>query len=974
MLDNQSAENKNKEGLNQDPSNNTNDADNATVGMKGVSGKVIKANVSKVKRVKKADKPKEADAEKTVEKTVTAETAPAQSTKTDSATRSGQRIVKPSSTPMPRKLGNIQDLEKSKAEAKATVEQAAPKTADEAVAKTAEKPEAKKTETTKPSTSASTPRPRKISAGTGSLPQPRKIKSAAQVEAEAKQEAAEARQEAAEAKQEAVGTKQETTSSSTTSISQKTQEVQRPTGPRKLASGDNIGAKGPRKISSATDGALAATAKAFAKEKAEKERRKSRNFAQAQPGGGGRRQDNRGRKPADKDGYNPYAKDEDTDKKPISQPRKPRKKTTGEAPIETKPVQKRQDNKSKTRSRNFAAERKSSKQAEREAELNRQYRERRRQRKSDAQSVDKTLVSHVALPETMTVKEFAEAIARTAANVIMHLMQNGVMVTLNDYIDFDTATIIASEFDITTEKLDKTEEREADLFDESDDIEENLVERPPVVVVMGHVDHGKTTLLDYIRQSDVADGEAGGITQGVGAYMVEADDRKITFLDTPGHEAFTSMRARGAQATDIAILVVAADDGVMPQTIEAINHAKAAETEIIVAVNKMDKPTANPDRIKEQLTKYDLIAEEWGGDTIMVPISALTGDGVDELLEMVLLTADIKELKADPVKQAKGIIIEAELDKNRGVVVNALVQRGTLKQGDTILADTVVGNVRAMTNSRGEQIDEAGPSVPVQILGLPDVPEVGTIFYKVDNERKARAYADQRTEDEREEGFRQAQIVTLDNLFTHIEAGMVTDFNVIIKADVVGSAEAMKQSLEKLSNEEIRVNVIHSAAGAINESDIRLAEASNAVIIGFNVRPPASVTDLAKDLEVDIRLYSVIYKAIEEVEDAMKGRLEPEFEEVVLGHVEIRDVFSHSSIGTIGGGYVTDGKITRNSECRVIRDGIVMHDGRIGSLRRFDDDVREVNTGYECGLTIDGYNNIEVGDIVETYVMQEVAR
>ncbi len=967
MLENNDRENENKnESLNE----NTSDANeqDSTVGMKGVSGRVITANVSKVKRVKKADTAKKDDASA---KTPTSSTTAA---------------------PKPRKIGNIiEEQAQAEAEKKARAQESA-KAEEEtkgmsalerakAQTKAANERKAQQSaqkESAKPAAPRLKPAPVKPSPLKDLGTRPRKIKSAAQVEAE-KQAAEEARQ-AEEAKKQAEVKKTEAPAQTSSPSSTKaTPRKVTESGPRKLASGGKISTGGPRKISSGTDDSLAATAKAFAKQKEDKERRKSQNFDRSS--GGRNNNFKRNDRPArntGQDSYSPYDKDKDEDdKKQLrSQPRKPRKKTTeGEvAPDLIAQQNKNKFAKGKTRSRNFADERRNSKQREKEQEFNRQYREKQRRKKDESVSVDKTLVTHVALLDNMTVKEFAEAIARTSAEVIQHLISNGVMVTLNDIIDFDTATIIASEFDITTERLDKTEEQAADLFDETEDVEENLVARPPVVVVMGHVDHGKTTLLDAIRDAKIADGEAGGITQNIGAYMVDLDGRKITFLDTPGHEAFTTMRARGAQATDIAILVVAADDGVMPQTIEAINHAKAAGTEIIVAINKMDKPSANPDRIMEQLTQYGLVSEDWGGDTIMVPISAKNKDGIDDLLEMVLLTSDVMELKADPERQAKGIIIEAQLDRHRGVIATALIQRGTLKQGDTIIADTVVGNVRAMTNSRGESVSEAGPSVPVEILGLPDVPEVGAIFYQVDDERKARQWAEERAEIVREEGFRAAQVVTLDNLFSQIEAGKVKDFNVIIKADVVGSVEAMQQSLEKLSDEEIRINVIHAAAGAINESDVRLAEASSAVIIGFNVRPSNSVKDIADDLEVEIRLYSVIYKAIEEIQDAMKGRLDPEYEEVILGHVEIRETYKVSTLGTIGGGYVTDGKITRNSLCRVIRDGIVVHDGSIGSLRRFQDDVREVATGYECGLTIDGYNDLEVEDIIETYEMQEIKR
>ncbi len=951
MVDNQEAkkqdvdENKNNTQSLDDSEQSKND--NPTIGLKGVSGKLIKGTV----KIKKANKTEKADKEKSTD---AADANAKGENKNEDAT---------STSVKPRKLGNIKDLPE---ESKQKVEEGSSTTSkkteaeEKKVVKQADAVETKET-----SKSASTPA------------QPRKIKSAAQVEAEKAEKAeAEAETKAAENKarkfdaqekavaKTAVENKQEAKEYKEAKEVREAKEISvKTTGPRKLASGDSIANKGPRKISSAADDSLAATAKAFAKKKEEKENSKQRPKPK--------------RKFQDKSNeFSPYDKDsdEEEDKSARSKPRRRKKKEV----IEDLPVNDNQRSKSKFnhRSRSFEKERtKQDKYRERELEFTRKHNQRKEQeKKENANQPAASTVTHVALLDTMTVKEFAEALSKSSADVIMHLMQNGVMATLNDNIDYDTAAIIADEFGVTTERLEDDTEITTDLFDESEDNEEDMIKRPPVVVVMGHVDHGKTTLLDHIRNTKVAGGEAGGITQGIGAYMVEANGREITFLDTPGHEAFTTMRARGAQATDIAILVVAADDGIMPQTIEAINHAKAAGTEIIVAINKMDKPTANPERIMEQLTQYDLVAEDWGGDTIVVPISALTGQGVDDLLEMVLLTADVMELKVNDKKQAKGIIIEAELDKHRGVVVTALVQRGHLKQGDTILVDTVVGNVRAMKDSQGNEIKDAGPSVPVQILGLPEVPEVGAQFYVVEDEKKARSYADQKASQEREEGFRKSQVITLDNLFTHIEAGKVLDFNVIIKADVVGSVEALQSSLEKLNNDEIRVNVIHGAAGAINESDIRLAEASNAVVIGFNVRPNNTVIDLAKELEVDIRLYSVIYQAIEEIEAAMVGRLDPEYQEVILGHVEIRETYKVSKLGTIGGGYVTDGKITRNSKCRLIRDGIVVYDGEINSLRRFQDDVREVNTGYECGLTITNYNDLKVGDIVETYVIEEVER
>ncbi len=770
---------------------------------------------------------------------------------------------------------------------------------------------------------------------------------------------------------------------------------------------------GPRKISSASaDDSLAATARAFAKRKDEKAKAEAQGHGertrytggrgrgteggsyQGRSGGGtgfqsrgaqggsgyqGRSsQGGQGRAPFPGAGFD-KDKDEDDKSKLHSGPRKPRAKkdVVADPNLARSQAAKNKfgankDSKS-TRSRDFAQTNKRSKNYMDSGEQTFVRGKRKTSQKDKDLRKEQSAVTHVTIPAFMTVKEFAEAISRTSADVIMHLMKNGIMATQNQEIDYDTASIIAEEFGVTTELLKEVELAEI-LFDDSEDEEENLVPRPPVVVVMGHVDHGKTTLLDRIRSASVATGEAGGITQRIGAYMTDVNGRKITFLDTPGHEAFTTMRARGAKATDIAILVVAADDGVMPQTIEAINHAKAANTEIIVAINKMDKPGANPDKVKQELTKYDLVPEEWGGSTVMVPISAKTGEGVNELLEMVLLTADVMDLRADPNKQAKGIIIEASLDKNRGTVATLLVQRGTLHQGDTIVANTVVGNIRAMRDANGIMNQPAGPSVPVEVIGLPEVPEAGAMFYVVEDERTARQFAEQRRIEERQAGIKNAPAVTLDNLFSSIEAGKVVDFNIIIKADVVGSVEAMKQSLEKLSNDEVRVNIIHGAAGAINESDLRLAEASSALVIGFNVRPTNAISELAKDLGVEIKYYDIIYKAIEDIELAMKGMLAPEYKEVILGHVEIRETYKVSSIGTIGGGYVTDGKIIRNCELRLLRDSVVVFTGRLGSLRRFKDDVKEVAAGYECGVTIENYNDLKVGDVIEAYQIQEVER
>jgi len=586
----------------------------------------------------------------------------------------------------------------------------------------------------------------------------------------------------------------------------------------------------------------------------------------------------------------------------------------------------------------------------------------------------KAVLTSITIPESLTVKELAESLKKTSTEIIKKLMAFGVMATLNNDVDFQTATVIAEEFGVKTEKAIQVTEEDI-LFDDIEvEDETNLQARPPVVVVMGHVDHGKTSLLDAIRSAHVIDSEAGGITQHIGAYTVKSNDRLITFLDTPGHEAFTAMRARGAQATDIAILVVAADDGVMPQTIEAINHAKAANVSIIVAINKIDKPGADIDRVKQELTKYGIVAEEWGGDAIMVPVSAKKRENIDQLLEMVLLAADMLELKADPDRQAKGTIIEAKLDKERGPVATVLVQRGTLKTGDAIIAGSAFGRIKAMTSDKGLSIKSAGPSMPVEILGMTDVPEAGELFYVVTDEKVAKQLVEKRKFKQKEQQYKSSSRVTLEDLYAQIIAGKVKDLNIIIKADVQGSVEAVKQSLVKLSNEEVRVNVIHDAVGAITESDVTLAQVSNAIIIGFNVRPSIDVTEAAKNAEVDLRLYSVIYKAIEDVQSAMNGLLEPTFKEVVLGHIEIRQIFKVSDVGTIGGAYVTDGKVQRNSEVRVVREGIVVHEGKLASLKRFKDDAKEVAQGYECGVSIERFNDIKEGDIIEAFIMEEVKR
>jgi translation initiation factor IF-2 len=599
---------------------------------------------------------------------------------------------------------------------------------------------------------------------------------------------------------------------------------------------------------------------------------------------------------------------------------------------------------------------------------------RRRHKKTSTSPMVKAVLTHVTLPETLTVKELAEAIKKTSAEVIKKLIKFGIMATLNQELDYDTAAVVVEEFGITAQKAVVITEEDI-LFDDTEDKDEQLVTRPPVVVVMGHVDHGKTSLLDKIRSASVATGEAGGITQHIGAYMVKLKDRNITFLDTPGHEAFTTMRARGAQVTDIAILVVAADDGVMPQTIEAINHAKSAGVQVIVAINKIDKPGANVDRVKQELSENGIIPEEWGGNNIMVPVSAMTGENMDELLEMVLLAADMLELKSNPDKQAKGTVIEAKLDKNKGPVATLLVQRGTLKPGDTIVTGAIIGRVRVMTDEKGAVLKKAGPSVPVEITGLPEVPEAGEIFYAIEDEKVAKSLADKRRIKIREQQLKSSSKMSLENLFTRMEAGEVKELNLIVKADVQGSVEAVTQSFEKLNEEgskEVRVRVIHGGVGTVTESDIRLAEVSNAIIIGFNVRPTANVSEMAESSGVDMRMYRIIYQAIEEIQAAMKGMLSKKFKESVTGHIEIRQTFKVSGIGTIGGGYVTDGKIIRSSDIRLLRNGIIVHEGKLASLKRFKDDVREVAAGFECGLSVEKYNDIKEGDVIEAYEMKEI--
>ena len=595
----------------------------------------------------------------------------------------------------------------------------------------------------------------------------------------------------------------------------------------------------------------------------------------------------------------------------------------------------------------------------------------RRLQRQQQQAAAKKVQLKVSIPDEINVGEFAQRMKRTAADIIKELMKLGVMASVSETIDFDTAALVAEELGAKVEKEVHVtiEER---LFDEHEDKEEELVPRDPVVVVMGHVDHGKTSLLDAIRKTKVTAGEAGGITQHIGAYRVEVDGKPITFLDTPGHAAFTSMRARGAQVTDIAILVVAADDGIMPQTIEAINHAKAANVPIIVAVNKMDKESANPDRVLQQLTEYELVPEEWGGETIVCNISAKFGQGIENLLEMVLLTAEVADLKANPNRQAKGTVIEAKLDKGRGPVATILVQNGTLHTGDVVVAGTAVGRVRAMTDDDGRKIQAAGPSVPVEIIGLGEVPGAGDIFYAVDDDRMARELVEQRKQKEKDERNKNFHKVTLDNLFASIQEGEMKELGIIVKADVQGSAEALRASLEKLSNEEVRVRVIHSAVGAINESDVMLAAASGAIIVGFNVRPDRVATESAAAQGVDMRMYRIIYDCIEEMEQAMKGMLAPKFREAVLGHAEVRTTFRVSGVGTIAGCYVQDGKIQRSAQVRIVRDGIVIHEGILSSLKRFKDDVKEVASGYECGCGFENFNDIKEGDVFEAFVMEEI--
>ena len=583
-------------------------------------------------------------------------------------------------------------------------------------------------------------------------------------------------------------------------------------------------------------------------------------------------------------------------------------------------------------------------------------------------------IKTIVIPETITIKELAEKMKLQPSAIVKKLFLQGTIVTINQEIDFEKAEEIAMEYEVLCEKEKKINVIEELLREEEED-EKDMVSRPPVICVMGHVDHGKTSLLDAIRQSNVTSREAGGITQHIGAYVVEANGQRITFLDTPGHEAFTAMRMRGAQATDIAILVVAADDGVMPQTVEAINHAKAAGVEIIVAVNKIDKPSANVERVKQELSEYELIPEDWGGSTVFVPVSAHTKEGIPELLEMILLTAEVKELKANPNRKARGLVIEAQLDKGRGPVATVLVQKGTLKVGDSIAAGSCYGRVRAMMDDKGNRVKEAGPSTPVEILGLNDVPNAGEVFVALQNEKEARSFAETFIAEGKNKLIEDTKAkLSLDDLFSQIKAGNVKELPIIVKADVQGSVEAVKQSLVKLSNEEVVVKVIHGGVGTINESDVTLASASNAIIIGFNVRPDATAKSIADHEKVDMRLYRVIYQAIEDVEAAMKGMLDPVYEEQVTGHAVVRQTFKASGVGTIAGSYVLDGKITRGSKARITREGEQIFEGPLASLKRFKDDVKEVNAGYECGLVFEGFNDLKEDDMIEIYIMVEVPR
>ena len=611
-------------------------------------------------------------------------------------------------------------------------------------------------------------------------------------------------------------------------------------------------------------------------------------------------------------------------------------------------------------------------QNQQSASSKRRQEERNRMQKLQLEIAKKQQLK-VEIPDEISVGELASRMKKTASEVIKQLFKLGVFASVSDVIDYDTAALVAMELGCKVEKevIVTVEER---LIDDHEDKPEDLLPRAPVVVVMGHVDHGKTSLLDYIRHANVVSGEAGGITQHIGAYTVEINGSPITFLDTPGHEAFTSMRARGAMVTDIAILVVAADDGIMPQTIESINHAKAANIPVVVAINKMDTVGANPDRIKQQLTEYDLVPEEWGGDTIVCPISAKTGMGIDNLLENLVVLAEVQELKANPNRAAKGTVIEARLDKGRGPIMTVLVQNGTLKAGDIIISGTAVGRVRTMINDKGQRVTEAGPSTPVEISGLSEVPSAGDVFNAVADERMARELAEERRVQQMNNSMGGTKKVSLEDIFSQIKSGEMKTLNIIVKADVQGSAEAVKSSLEKISNDEVRVKVIHSAVGAINESDVMLAATSGAIIVGFNVRPDNAARDSAARSNVDMRMYRVIYDCINEIEAAMKGMLAPQFKEVIIGHAEVRETYKVSKVGTVCGCYCTDGKIQRGCEVRVLRDNIVIHEGELASLRRFKDDVKEVASGYECGMQVEKFNDIKIGDVIECFVMEQINR
>ncbi len=965
-----------------------------TITMQGVSGKKITSTVKVVKVRKAADVQADDAAESDVPASTTAPGEAEQ--KSEDAPKKTEEVKAEPAAPVRADAPEPKDVAKTDEPVAAPVKKQVaatetPKSEKKAKPKAEPKP-ARKAEDKKEESASTIATPNVTPTLPSTTPQPRKIKSGSAVQAEQKTERPEPKKVG---RREEPAKQQRSAAPRASQGQRRSPEALAATGPNAPNRGQGptrearpIGSLNrpitPGKVgnifdkstkSDKVDSSLAATAKAFAQRK---ERQAQANEERSQRRGAPGARPQRGGAPGQGGGYRPQNegygdKDKDDDQKPQFRRKAPRRT----APAGDFPVP-------QTGNRGGFAQRDAKDRSKKERDRDRSrrnfqdrgfgdFRNSHRRNQSSAPRQPVAVLTNVMLPEALTVKELAEALKKTAADVIKTLMGMGVLATMNQVVDFDTAALIAGEYGIEADLL--IEETEEDiLFDDSEDDPADLVTRPPVVAVMGHVDHGKTSLLDYIRSAHVTTGEAGGITQHIGAYQVELDDRKITFLDTPGHEAFTTMRARGAQATDIAILVVAADDGVMPQTIEAINHARAANTEIIVAINKIDKPAANIDRVKQELSQHNLITEDWGGTTVMVPVSAKTGEGIDTLLEMVLLTADILDLKANPNRQAKGIVIEAKLDRNRGPLATMLVQRGTLAIGDTIVTGAIVGNIRAMIDANQHQRDTAGPSLPVEIMGLPEVPEAGEIFYVVKDDRVARQLAEKRRDKIREEQMSPSSRMSLDNLYSKMAAGEVKELNLIIKADVQGSVEAVRQSLEKLNTDEVKVNIIHGAVGAVNETDIRLAEVSNAIIIAFNVRPPANVAEQAKTSGVDIRTYSVIYTAIDDIEAAMKGMLAPEYKEVVLGHAEIRETFKVSSIGTIAGAYVTDGKIIRNAQIRLLRDNVVIHEGQLASLRRFKDDVREVASGYECGFSIERYNDLKVGDVIEAFEMQEVER